>query len=45
MGKKINNDALVIKHLISEGMKQAKIAKLLELKRLKVSYWANKPIS
>ena len=28
MGKKINNDALVIKRLISEGMKQIKIAKL-----------------
>ena len=45
MGKKINNDALVIKRLISEGMKQAKIAKLLGLKRQKVSYWANKPIT
>ena len=41
MVKKINKDALAIKSLIEKGMKQADIARLLGLKRKKVSYWAH----
>ena len=45
MGKKINVDALAIRRLKSRGVKQAEIARLLDVTRQKVSYWANKDVS
>ena len=37
MGKKINVDALAIRRLKSRGVKQAEIARLLDVTRQKVS--------
>ena len=45
MGKKINNDAITIKALLSKGYTQARICRMLKLKKQKVSYWANTPIN
>ena len=45
MAKKINRDAESIKRLLSMGYKQHEVAKILRLRRQKVSYWANKEIS
>ena len=44
MGKRINNDAITIKALLSKGYTQARICRMLGLKKQKVSYWANTPI-
>ena len=44
MVKKINRDAESIKKLLSLGYKQKDIVILLNLKKQKVSYWANTPI-
>ena len=42
MGKKINEDALAIKRLIASGeMKYAEIARILDISRQKVYYWAH----
>ena len=38
MGKKINNDAITIKALLSKGYTQARICRMLKLKKQKVSY-------
>ena len=45
MGKKINNDAITIKTLLRKGYTQARICRMLGLKKQKVSYWANTPIN
>ena len=42
--KKINRDAIAIKTLLDKGYTQARICRLLGLKKQKVSYWANTPI-
>ena len=39
MVKKINKDALMIKELISKGLRQCEISRLLGIKKEKVSYW------
>ena len=44
MVKKINHDAITIKKLLSKGYTQARICRLLGLKKQKVSYWAKTPI-
>lgn len=44
MVKKINSDAIAIKTLLDKGYTQARICRLLGLKKQKVSYWANTPI-
>ena len=44
MVKKINHDAITIKKLLSKGYTQARICRLLGLKKQKVSYWAKMPI-
>ena len=44
MVKKINRDAIAIKTLLDKGYTQARICRLLRLKKQKVSYWANTPI-
>ena len=44
MGKKINHDAITIKKLLSKGYTQARICRMLGLKKQKVSYWAQTPI-
>ena len=44
MVKKINRDAIAIKTLLDKGYTQARICRLLGLKKQKVSYWANTPI-
>ena len=42
MGKKINEDALAIKRLIASGeIKYAEIARILDISRQKVYYWAH----
>ena len=43
MVKKINRDAIAIKTLLDKGYTQARICRLLGLKKQKVSYWANTP--
>ena len=43
--EKINEDALTIRRLIASGVKQAEIARLLDVTRQKVSYWVNKDVS
>jgi len=45
MGKRINNDAIAIKTLLRKGYTQARICRILGLKKQKVSYWANTPIT
>ena len=40
MVKKINKNPITIKNLLKNGKKQYKIAKLLNLKRVKVNYWS-----
>ena len=40
MVKKINHDVITIKKLLSKGYTQARICRLLGLKKQKVSYWA-----
>ena len=45
MVKKINEDALAIRRLKSRGVKQAEIARLLDVTRQKVSYWVNKDVT
>ena len=44
MVKKINSDAITIKQLLAKGYTQAKICRMLGLKKQKVSYWAKTPI-
>ena len=44
MVKKINHDAITIKKQLSKGYTQARICRLLGLKKKKVSYWAKTPI-
>ena len=38
--KKLNADAIMIKQLLKKGYKQCDIARLLDIKKEKVSYWA-----
>ena len=45
MGKRINKDAITIKTLLRKGYTQARICRILGLKKQKVSYWANTPIT
>ena len=40
MVKKIHKDAIMIKELLKKGLRQCEIARLLNLKKEKVSYWA-----
>ena len=40
MVKKCNKDAIMIKELLKKGLRQCEIARLLNLKKEKVSYWA-----
>ena len=42
MCKKINQDTITIKKLISRGIKQAEIARLLGIPRQKVNYWSKR---
>ena len=44
MVKKINHDVITIKKLLSKRYTQARICRLLGLKKQKVSYWAKTPI-
>ena len=44
MVKKINKDALMIKELISKGMRQCEISRLLDIKKEKASYWSRHEI-
>ena len=44
MVKKINKDAVIIKELLNKGLRQCEIARLLKLKKEKVSYWARTEI-
>ena len=44
MVKKINKDAVTIKELLGKGLRQCEIARLLKLKKEKVSYWARTEI-
>ena len=44
MVKKLNKDALMIKELISKGMRQCHISRLLGIKKEKVSYWSRHEI-
>ena len=44
MGKKTNEDAILIKRLIKEGMKECQIAKKYNIRKQKVSYWKNHDI-
>ena len=44
MAKKLNADALMIKELLKKGYKQCDIARLLDIKKEKVSYWARHEI-
>ena len=44
MVKKLNHDAVAIKKLLSKGYTQARICRMLGLKKQKVSYWAKTPI-
>ena len=44
MVKKVNEDAIAIKKLLSKGYTQVKICRILGLKKQKVSYWAKTPI-
>ena len=44
MSKKLNADALMIKELLKKGYKQCDIARLLDIKKEKVSYWARHEI-
>ena len=40
MVKKINSDAIIIKQLLAKGYTQARICRMLGLKKQKVSYWS-----
>ena len=44
IGKKTNEDAILIKRLIKEGMKECQIAKKYNIRKQKVSYWKNHDI-
>ena len=44
MVKKINNDAITIKSLLEKGYTQYKIAKMLNISKQKVHYWARTEI-
>ena len=44
MVKKLNADALMIKELLKKGYKQCDIARLLDIKKEKVRYWARHEI-
>ena len=44
MVKKLNKDAILIKILLEKGVRQKDIARLLKLRKQKVSYWANTEI-
>ena len=44
MVKKLKPDALMIKELLKKGYKQCAIARLLNIKKEKVSYWARHEI-
>ena len=44
MVKKTIKDAILIKRLIKEGMKECQIAKKYNIKKQKVSYWKNHDI-
>ena len=44
MVKKINKDAITIKSLLETGYSQYKVAKMLNLSKQKVNYWAHHDI-
>ena len=44
MVKKINKDAITIKSLLDAGYSQYKVAKMLNLSKQKVNYWAHHDI-
>ena len=44
MGKKINEDGVLIKKMIDKGYKLAYITKNFGFKKQKISYWKNTPI-
>ena len=44
MVKKLNKDTLMIKELISKGMRQCHISRLLGIKKEKDSYWSRHEI-
>ena len=44
MVKKLNKDAIAIKELLKKGYKQSQIVEILNIKKGKVSYWANNQI-
>ena len=44
MGKKTNEDAILIKRLIKEGMPAWQISKKYEIKKQKISYWKHHEI-
>ena len=44
MVKKINKDSLMIKELLNKGLRQCQIARLLGIKKEKVSYWSRTEI-
>ena len=44
MVKKINQDAVPIKSLLSKGYKQADIVKILKVSKQKVHYWVKNPV-
>ena len=43
-GKKTNEEAILIKILIKEGMKECQIAKKYNIRKQKISYWENHDI-
>ena len=40
MVKRLNPDALIIKEMLKKGYRQCEIARILKIKKEKVSYWA-----
>ena len=44
MVKKLNKDAIAIKELLKNGYKQSQIVEILNIKKGKISYWANNQI-
>ena len=44
MVKKINNDSITIKSLLEKGYTQYKIAKMLNISKQKVHFWARTEI-
>ena len=45
MVKEINKDAIMIKELLKKGLRQLGIARLLNLKKEKVSYWVEQKLN